>query len=79
MVKNLPAMWETWVQSLDLEDPLEKGMPTCSQYSCLDNSMDGGAWQAIVHGVAEEWGMTERLTHRTIHSVTAFFICFVST
>ena len=40
MVKNLPAMWETWVQSLDLEDPLEKGMPTCSQYSCLDNSMD---------------------------------------
>ena len=26
MVKNLPAMWETWVQSLDGEDPLEKGM-----------------------------------------------------
>ena len=26
MVKNLPAMWETWVQSLGQEDPLEKGM-----------------------------------------------------
>ena len=26
MVKNLPAMWETWVQSLGWEDPLEKGM-----------------------------------------------------
>ena len=26
MVKNLPAMWETWVQSLDQEDPLEKEM-----------------------------------------------------
>ena len=26
MVKNLPAMWETWVQSLDWEDSLEKGM-----------------------------------------------------
>ena len=26
MVKNLPAMWETWVQFLDQEDPLEKGM-----------------------------------------------------
>jgi len=26
MVKNLPAMQETWVQSLGLEDPLEKGM-----------------------------------------------------
>ena len=27
-VKNLPAMWETWVLSLGLEDPLEKGMAT---------------------------------------------------
>jgi len=26
MVKNLPAMWETWVQSLGQEDPLEKRM-----------------------------------------------------
>ena len=25
------------------------------QYSCLDNSMDGGAWWAIVHGVAKSW------------------------
>ena len=30
MVKNLPAMQETWVQSLDEEDPLEKGMSTHS-------------------------------------------------
>ena len=29
-VKNLPAMWETWVQSLGQEDPLEKGMATHS-------------------------------------------------
>ena len=28
MVKNLPAMWETWVQSLGLGDPLEKEMAT---------------------------------------------------
>ena len=28
MVKNLPAMRETWVQSLDWKDPLEKGMAT---------------------------------------------------
>ena len=27
-VKNLPSMWETWVQTLGLEDPLEKGMTT---------------------------------------------------
>ena len=25
------------------------------QYSCLENSMDRGAWQAIVHGVAQNW------------------------
>ena len=30
MVKNLPVMQETWVQSLYLEDPLEKGMATLS-------------------------------------------------
>ena len=30
LVKNLPAMWETWVQSLDWEDPLEKGTTTQS-------------------------------------------------
>ena len=30
MIKNEPAMWETWVQSLGWEDPLEKEMATCS-------------------------------------------------
>ena len=30
MVKNLPAMQETWVQSLGQEDPLEKEMATYS-------------------------------------------------
>ena len=30
MVKNLPAMQETWVRSLGWEDPLEKGMATYS-------------------------------------------------
>ena len=30
LVKNPPAMWETWVQSLGWEDPLEKGKATHS-------------------------------------------------
>jgi len=30
LVKNLPAMWETWVQSLGWEDPLKKGKATHS-------------------------------------------------
>ena len=53
MVKNTSAMQEPpemWVQSLGGEDPLEKGMAT---HSGLENSMDRGAWQATVHGVAE--------------------------
>ena len=49
MVKNLPAMWET--QSLGWDNPLEK--ETATQYSCLGNAMDRGAWWAIVHGVAK--------------------------
>ena len=30
MVKNLTAVWETWIRSLGQEDPLEKGMATHS-------------------------------------------------
>ena len=29
-IKNLPEMWETWIQSLGWEDPLEEGMATHS-------------------------------------------------
>ena len=46
LVKNPPAMWETWVRFLGWEDPLEKEkLPL--QYSGLENSMD-----CTVHGVA---------------------------
>ena len=48
-------MRETWVRSLGREDSLEKEMAThSSQYSCLENPMDGGAWWTTVHGVAAE-------------------------
>ena len=42
LVKNMPAMQETWVQSLHQEDPVEKKM---------GNPMDRVAWWAIVPGV----------------------------
>ena len=121
LVKNLPAMCETWVWSLGWEDPLEKGKATHSsilawripwtvysmgsqrvihdwmtftsgwvvkntlanaadtglipgsgkspgegngsplQYSCLGNTMERGAWWAIVHGVTKE--LTQWLTN----------------
>ena len=50
-LKRLRAMWETWVQSLGQEDPLEKEMATHSSISCLGNPMDRGAQWATVHGV----------------------------
>ena len=40
LVKNPPEMWETWVQFLGGEDPLEKGKAYPLQYSGLENSMD---------------------------------------
>ena len=51
MVKNLPAMWKTQVQSLGWEDPLEKGNGCPLQYFCLENSMDRGAWRATIRVV----------------------------
>ena len=51
LVKNPPAVQETWVPSLGWEDPLDKGKATHSGlYSGLENSMD-----CIVHGVAKSW------------------------
>ena len=36
-----------------LEKPCGEGNGTPLQYPCLENPMDGGAWKAAVHGVAE--------------------------
>ena len=44
--KNTPAMWETWIQSLHQENPLEEGMATHSSILAWRISMDRGAWQA---------------------------------
>ena len=44
---------ETQVWSVGLEDPLEKEMATHIQYSCLEDSMDGGTGQATVYGVTK--------------------------
>ena len=53
MVKNLPAMRETWVRSLGRENPLEEGMSTPSSILAWGIPMDRGAWLAIVHGVTK--------------------------
>ena len=48
LVKNPPAMWETWVQFLGWEDPLEKGTATLSGTV---------AWRILwtVYGVTKSW------------------------
>jgi len=45
-IKNLPAMWETWVRSLVWEDPLEEGMATYSSILVWRIPVDKGCWQA---------------------------------
>ena len=40
------------------------GRVNALQYSCLENPMDGGAWQAIVHGVARSRTRLKRLSRR---------------
>ena len=51
MVKNLPAMRETWVPSLEQEDPLEMGMATHSSILAWRISWT----EESVHGVAKSW------------------------
>ena len=63
MIKNLPAMWESWVQSLSCEDPLEEGMATHSSILAWRIPMNRGAWRAPVHGVSES-DMTEATSLR---------------
>ena len=55
MVKNLPEMWDTWVQSLGWEDPLERGTATHSSILTWIIPMDREAWRATVHGVTTSW------------------------
>ena len=59
MVKNLPAVWETWVQSLGWEDPLEEGMATHSSTFCLENAHRQRSLVAIVLNSSEESDRTE--------------------
>ena len=54
-------MWETWVGSLGLEDPLEEGMATHSSIFAWRIPMDRGAWRATARGAAES-DMTEWLS-----------------
>ena len=53
MVKNLPSMQGDLGSIPGLGRSPEEGNGYPLQYSCLENSMDRGAWWATVHGVTE--------------------------
>ena len=51
--KNPPAMWKTWVRSLDWKDSLEEGTATHTSILAWRIPMDRGTWQAAVHEVTK--------------------------
>ena len=53
LVKNLPAVWLTWVRSLGWEDPQENEMVTHSSILAWRIPMDRGAQRATIHGVTK--------------------------
>ena len=55
MVKNLPVSAEDPGSVSRLGRSPREGNGYPLQYSCLENPMDRGAWQAIVYGVAKSW------------------------
>ena len=65
---------ETWVRSLGQEDPLEKGMVTHSSILAWKNSMDKGAWWAVVHGIAKSWTRLSIHTHTHTHTTAVKLI-----
>ena len=67
LVKNLPAIRETWVQPLGWKDPLEAGLATHSSILAWRIPMDRVAWQATVHGsqrAGHDWATKHSTAHR---------------
>ena len=56
MVKNLPAMQDTWVPSLGWEDFPGEGKGDPLQYFCLENPVGSGAWQSMgLQRIKPDW------------------------
>ena len=66
MVKNPPAMWETWFRSLSWEDPLEEGMAVHSSILAWRIPMDRGGWWPTVHRVTKSWIWLINKEHQSI-------------
>ena len=55
LVKNPPAIQETWVRSLGWEDPLEEGMATHSGILAQRIHVNREAWRVTVHRITNNW------------------------
>ena len=64
LVKNQPAMWETWVWSLGWEDPLEKGKAAHSSI----------LWPGEFHGLYSPWGRKESDTSEWLSLFWSIFL-----
>ena len=76
MVKNQPAnagdSGDTdLIPGMGRSPGVEHGYPL--QYSCLENSVDRGAWQATVHGVTKSWTLTLPLHFLGLSEFLTFF------
>ena len=67
-VKNPPAMQQMQVQSLGSGRSPGGGHGNLLQYSCLENPMDRGAWQATVYRVAKSWTWLKWL-NMSVHGI----------
>ena len=74
--QSLTIIQETWVWSLDWENPLEKEMTTHSGILVWKNSMDRGAWRVTAHGVAktQTWLSTQAFSSVQSLSCVQLFV-----
>ena len=78
MVKNMPAMQETQVQSLGQRSP-GGGNDNQLQSSCLENPMDRGVWWATVHGVAKSQTQQKQLRTHTYAYIYIYISKYIHT
>ena len=62
LVKNPPAMWESWVRFLGWEDPLEKGQLPTPVF-----------WPGEFHGLCSPWGSQSQTQLSDFHFLFFFF------
>ena len=88
MAKNLPANARDARDAVSIPGSGDwRGNGNPLQYSCLENSMDGGAWQATVHVITKSQTQLSEHTHRNpiqclswllfLFSIKTFFLIFI--